>query len=150
MAAWWPLAHLNGLTRQRQAHILKELPFLLDLATLCVEAGLNLHGALQQAARHGPPGALRDELLHALSDMRAGMPRNAALAAMSERCDVAPITQLVPALAHAEQFGMSLGPLLRSQAEQQRKLRFLRAEKLALEAPVKMLFPMAVCIFPCT
>jgi len=56
----------------------------------------------------------------------------------------------VTALAQADQLGMSLGPLLRAQAEQRRGERFLRAEKLALEAPVKMLFPMVFCIFPCT
>ncbi|MGB6104584.1 MAG: type II secretion system F family protein [Pusillimonas sp.] len=147
---WWPRYWLRGLARRRQALMLREFPFLLDMTTLCVEAGLNLHGALQQAARHGPDGPLRDELRHALADMRAGMPRAQALQGLADRSGLAAVGSLVTALAQADQLGMSLGPLLRSQSEQRRAERFLRAEKLALEAPVKMLFPMVFCIFPCT
>src|SRR5690606_38066942 len=110
----------------------------------------NLQGALQQAAQHGPPGPLRQELRHALADMRAGMPRLEALRYWSNRTGLAAVQQLVTALGQADQLGMSLGPLLRAQSEQRRTERFLRAERLALEAPVKMLFPMVFCIFPCT
>lgn len=147
---WWPLRWLSDLGRRRQGQMLRELPFLLDMATLCVEAGLNLQGALQQAAQHGPVGPLRSELRHALADMRAGLPRLQALDELAERTGLAAVRSLVTALTQADQLGMSLGPLLRSQSEQRRAERFLRAEKLALEAPVKMLFPMVFCIFPCT
>src|SRR3546814_872487 len=71
----WPRYWLHGLARQRQFQMLREFPFLLDMTTLCVEAGLHLHGALQQAGQHGPDGPLRGELRHALADMRAGVPR---------------------------------------------------------------------------
>lgn len=147
---WWPSRWLReqGIVRQRQ--MLKEFPFLLDMTTLCVEAGLNLQGALQQAAQHGPAGPLRHELRHALADMRAGMARLEALRHMAQRTGLPAMQQLATALGQADQLGMSLGPLLRAQSEQRRTERFLRAEKLALEAPVKMLFPMVVCIFPCT
>ncbi len=150
LCLWWPRRWLSqaGLLRQRQ--MLKEFPFLLDMTTLCVEAGLNLQGALQQAAVNGPPGPLQYELRHALADMRAGMTRLDALQSLADRTDMLAIRQLVTALAQADQLGMSLGPLLRAQSEQRRAERFLRAEKLALEAPVKMLFPMVFCIFPCT
>ncbi|MGB3288668.1 MAG: type II secretion system F family protein [Burkholderiaceae bacterium] len=141
---------LSDLGRRRQGRMLRELPFLLDMATLCVEAGLNLQGALQQAARHGPEGPLRAELQHALADMRAGLPRMQALDELAERTGLPAVRSLVTALVQADQLGMSLGPLLRSQSEQRRSERFLRAEKQALEAPVKMLFPMVFCIFPCT
>jgi tight adherence protein C len=148
-AAWpWRWLAVQGVRRQEQ--MLRELPFLLDVTTLCVEAGLNLQGALLQAARHGPEGPLRGELRHALSDVRAGMPRIQALTALADRTGLAAIRSLVTALIQADQMGMSLGPLLRSQSDQRRSERFLRAEKLALEAPVKMLFPMVFCIFPCT
>lgn len=150
LGAFWPWRWLATLGVHRQEQMLSELPFLLDVTTLCVEAGLNLHGALQQAARHGPDGPLRAELRHALSDMRAGMPRMEALAALAERTGLSAVRGLVTALNQADQMGMSLGPLLRSQSDQRRSERFLRAEKLALEAPVKMLFPMVFCIFPCT
>ncbi|HWK70111.1 MAG TPA: type II secretion system F family protein [Burkholderiaceae bacterium] len=145
-----PRRWLSDLGRRRQGQMLRELPFLLDMATLCVEAGLNLQGALQQAAQHGPEGPLRAELQHALADMRAGLPRMQALEELAERTGLAAVRSLVTALVQADQLGMSLGPLLRSQSVQRRTERFLRAEKQALEAPVKMLFPMVFCIFPCT
>jgi len=148
--AYLPRHWLGGIIRLRQRLMFQAFPFLLDMTTLCVEAGLNLQGALQQAARHGPPGPLRDELRHALADMRAGMPRAEALRQLALRTDLLPMHQLVAALSQADKVGMSLGPLLRAQAEQRRSERFMRAEKLAQEAPVKMLFPMVFCIFPCT
>ena len=147
---WWPRLWLRDMGLRRQAVMLREFPFLLDMTTLCVEAGLNLQGALQQAAHHGPEGPLRGELRHALADMRAGMPRLQALDDLAGRTGLAAVRSFVTALSQADQLGMSLGPLLRSQSEQRRAERFLRAEKLALEAPVKMLFPMVLCIFPCT
>src|SRR5690606_28885880 len=148
--AWWPSQWLRDLGRVRQANMLRELPFLLDMATLCVEAGLNLQGTLQQAARYGPEGPLRTEIQHALADMRTGVPRPQALSELADRTGLAAVRSVVVAIGQADQLGMSLGPLLRSQSEQRRAERFLRAEKLALEAPVKMLFPMVFCIFPCT
>src|SRR3546814_7512425 len=106
------------------------------------DLGLNFQGALQQSALHGPEGPLRAELRHALADMRAGVPRLKALDELAERSGLAAVRSLVSALVQADQLGMSLGPLLRSQSEQRRAERFLRAEKQALEAPVKMLFPL--------
>src|SRR5690606_21822443 len=106
--------------------------------------------ALQEAARHGPPGPLRDELRHSLADMRAGVVRHEALRQLAGRTGLQSVQQWVTVLGQADQLGMSLGPLLRAQSEQRRNERFLRAEKLALEAPVKMLFPLVCCIFPCT
>jgi len=146
----WPRLALRERGLRRQRAMLREFPFLLDMTTLCVEAGLNLNGALAQAARHSPSGPLRQELRYTLADMRAGVPRHDALAGLAGRTGLPALQQLATALAQADQMGMSLGPLLRSQSEQRRAERFLRAEKLALEAPVKMLFPMVFCIFPCT
>src|SRR3546814_15783515 len=107
------------------------------MATLCVEAGLNLQGALQQAALHGPEGPLRAELRHALADMRAGVPRLKALDELAERSGLAAVRSLVSALAQADQLGLSLGPLLRPQSEQRRAERFLRAEKPAQAAHIR-------------
>lgn len=145
-----PLSRLKRLGRDRQLAMLRAFPFLLDMTTLCVEAGLNLQGALLQAAAHGPKGGLHDELSRALSDMRAGVPRLSALKLFALRTGLPEVSQWVMAMEQADQLGMSLGPILRAQSEQRRNERFLRAEKLALEAPVKMLFPMVTCIFPCT
>ncbi len=141
---------ISRIIARRQRHMLVCFPFLLDMVTLCVEAGLNLQGALQQASRHGPPGPLLDLLRTTLAELRTGTPRHEALNALARRTGLAEIKQWVQALEQAEQMGMNLAPVLRAQSDQRRAERFLRAEKLALQAPVKMLFPMVVCIFPCT
>lgn len=145
-----PYNRLKRRARDRQLDMLRAFPFLLDMTTLCVEAGLNLQGALLQAAAHGPDGGLKQVLSRALSDMRAGVPRMLALKTFAARTGLPEVAQWVMAMEQADQLGMSLGPILRAQSEQRRNERFLRAEKLALEAPVKMLFPMVTCIFPCT
>jgi tight adherence protein C len=133
--------------RRRQA--LKSLPFMLDLITLCVESGLNLTGAIQQAVDKGPAGALKDEFARLLRDVRAGKPRAEALRELASRMDMPAVSSFVATLIQAEATGMSLGPILRAQADQRRIERFARAEKLAMEAPVKMLFPLIFFIFPC-
>jgi tight adherence protein C len=145
-----PVATLARRARQRRLAMLRELPFLLDMAVVCVQAGLNLTGALTQAAHYGPSGPLNVELQRALGDMRAGMARLQALDAMAERTMLPEVRSLVSALRQADQLGVSLGPLLHAQAVLRRSERFQRAEKQALEAPVKMLLPMVTCIFPCT
>jgi len=134
----------------RKRLLLKQLPFYLDIVTLCVEAGLNLTGAFEQAMHKGPPGPLREEFARILRDVRAGKARMEALRTFADRLNEPAITNLVSALVQAETMGMNLGPILRAQAEQRRTERFVRAEKLAMEAPVKMLFPLIAFIFPCT
>lgn len=150
LAARLPVAWLRERARARRAEVTRDLPFVLDLATLCVEGGLNLQAALQQAAEKGPPGALRDELRHLLGEVRAGASRAEAFRQLAQRVDTPEVRAWVAALIQAEALGTSLGPLLRAQADQRRSERFLRAEKRALQAPVKMLFPLIACIFPCT
>ncbi|CAM5790966.1 type II secretion system F family protein [Castellaniella caeni] len=134
----------------RRQQMLRELPFMLDLMTLCVEAGLSLSAALRQVAEHAPAGPLRQSLREAAALERTGVERAHWLERWAQWADLPGVRNLVLALAQADRLGMSLGPLLRAQAERQRSERFLRAETLALQAPVKMLFPMVVCIFPCT
>jgi tight adherence protein C len=146
----YPAIWLRDQMVLRRHRTLKTLPFVLDLMTLCVEAGLNLSGALQQAVSKGPEGPLRDELARVLRDMRAGKPRVQALRQLAERMDEPSIHSMVSALIQAENTGMDLGPVLRAQAEQRRTERFVRAEKLAMEAPVKLLLPLIAFIFPCT
>jgi tight adherence protein C len=145
-----PAVWLRDRIQARRRETLKTLPFFLDIVTLCVEAGLNLTGALAQAVGKGPAGALRDELARVLRDVRAGKPRADALRSFADRMGEPAVTGLVSALVQAESMGMNLGPILRAQSEQRRAERFARAEKLAMEAPVKLLFPLIACIFPCT
>ena len=148
--AAFPRLWLGGRIRHRSRLMVRQLPFLLDLTTLCVEAGLTLQGALQQAVERGPAGPLRDALQDVLSDMRTGMSRQQALRALADRAGLPAVRMLVAALIQADTLGMSLGPILRAQSEQYRNERFLRAERQAMEAPVKMLLPLVACIFPCT
>ncbi len=141
---------LRSLGLKRRRDIERDLPFVFDMMTLCVEAGLSVQGALQMAAQSGPAGILRDALADALAEMRAGVSRTAAIKALAERSNSPLARNWAAALAQAEALGISLGPVLRAQAAQSRNDRHTRAEQLAMQAPVKMLLPLIGCIFPCT
>ena len=145
-----PEMWLADMTKARNLKILKSLPFFIDIVTMAVEAGMNLSSALQKSAEKNPPGPLIIEINRLLREVRAGKPRVEALRDMAARLNFGPINSLVSALVQGELMGSSLGPILRAQSEQRRTERFQRAEKLALEAPVKMLGPLILCIFPCT
>jgi tight adherence protein C len=146
----YPDIWLSDHTKKRNLAILKAMPFFLDIVTLSIEAGLNLTGALQKAVDKCKAGPLMVEINRVLRDVRAGRPRIEALRELAERMDYAPISSLVSALVQGELMGSSLGPILRAQSDQRRTERFQRAEKLAMEAPVKMLGPLIMFIFPCT
>ena len=145
-----PRAWLRSLSETRRRSIERDLPFVFDMMTLCVEAGLSVQGALQLAAQSGPQGVLRDALAEALAEMRAGVTRTAAIKALADRSNSPLARTWAAALAQAEALGISLGPVLRAQAAQCRGDRNVRAEQLAMQAPVKMLLPLIACIFPCT
>jgi tight adherence protein C len=147
---YWPEMWLRDMAKSRNLRILKRLPFFLDIVTMAVEAGLNLSSALQHAVDKMPHGPLVVEINRLLREVRAGKPRTEAMRDMAARLDFGPINSMVSALVQGEMMGSSLGPILRAQSEQRRTERFQRAEKLALEAPVKMLGPLIMCIFPCT
>ena len=150
IGAWLPRSWLRDRIQDKSRRLLRELPFFLDVLTLSLESGLNLSGAINQAIDKGPPGPMRTELTRVMRDLRAGRTRADALRAMAERVALPAIGSLVSALLTAERQGATLGQVLRAQAEQRRHERFMRAEKMALEAPVKMLFPLLLFIFPCT
>lgn len=146
----YPAIWLRDRLAARRRELLKTLPFFLDIVTLCVEAGLNMQGALEQAVSKGPKGALREALQRVIRDIRSGKARAVAMRDMAERLQEPGISNFTTAVIQAERMGMNLGPILRAQADQRRSERFLRAEKLAMEAPVKMLLPLIAFIFPCT
>jgi len=150
LAYFYPNLWLAEQQKKRNLAILKALPFFIDLMTLSVEAGLNLSGAMQQAVAKSTSGPLGLEINRVLREVRAGKARTDALRDLSARLDFVPITSFVSALIQGERTGSSLGPILRAQSDQRRSERFLRAEKLAMEAPVKMLGPLIMFIFPCT
>lgn len=145
---YYPNLWLKETRQRRHKEIFRALPFYLDVITLSVEAGANLTGAFTQAVQKAPPGPLKVEISRILRDVRAGKSRADAMRAMADRTDMTAINTLVSSLIQAEVMGSSLGPVLRAQADQRRTERFQKAEKLAMEAPVKLLAPLIMFIFP--
>ena len=146
----YPDNWLKQQAARRRAQMLKDLPFYLDVITLSVESGSNLTGAMTQAVQKSADSALRRELSRVLREIRSGKTRAEALRDFAHRADSQAINQVVSGLIQGEKAGANLGPMLREQAEQLRTRRFQRAEKKAMEAPVKMLAPLFICIFPMT
>ncbi|WP_291511843.1 type II secretion system F family protein [Acidithiobacillus sp.] len=148
LASFYPDLWLVEQSKKRKKRILKDLPVYLDFITLMVEGGLNLTGAIQIAVDKGPEGPLRNEFRMILRDLRSGMPRIEVFRRFGDRVAMQELRSLVTAIIQSEERGGSLGPVLKAQAEQRREERFLRAEKAALEAPVKLLAPLIMFIFP--
>jgi tight adherence protein C len=144
----YPLLWLGERRKKRAKTVIRDLPTYLDFITMSVEAGLNITGAIEQSVLRGPPGPLGQEFGRMLRDLRAGLPRAEALKRMAERMDIGEVTGFASAVIQADKVGANLSETLRAQAMQRREERFLRAEKLALEAPVKMMFPLVVFFFP--
>jgi tight adherence protein C len=145
-----PWVWLRDARRRREWEILRDLSVYVDMLTLALEAGGALSVALRVATERMPDSVLRRAFHRVQNDLRAGRSRADALRALAVRVDSPPVTSLVAALVQAEASGGSLSSVLRSQSEQRLNERFARAEKLALEAPVKLLAPLILCIFPCT
>ena len=145
---FYPMIWVNDQVQKRHLQISRALPFNLDLLTLSVEAGLDFTAALAKVVEKGKHGPLRDELALVLKQLKMGKTREEALKSMIARVDLPALSQFVTALIQADRMGTSLGKVLRIQSTQLRIERTQRAEKLANEAPVKMLFPLIACIFP--
>lgn len=148
LGAWYPLIWLRDQYKKRHLQISKALPYNLDLLTLAVEAGLDFTAALGKVVEKGKTGPLREELQLVLKQLKMGKTREEALKSLIVRVDLPALTTFVTALVQADKMGTSLGKVLRIQSTQLRIDRTQRAEKLAGEAPVKMLFPLIACIFP--
>ncbi|MEW8506906.1 MAG: type II secretion system F family protein [Candidatus Thiodiazotropha sp.] len=147
---FYPELWLREATEARNKRIFRELPFYLDIIILAVESGTNFTGGLQQAINKAADGPLRYEFSRVLRDIRAGKPRAESLRDLSDRVDTESIRNVVSSIIQAEKNGSSLGPVLKAQADQLRTTRFQKAEKLAMEAPVKLLGPLVMFIFPNT
>ncbi|HLT28833.1 MAG TPA: type II secretion system F family protein [Myxococcaceae bacterium] len=145
---WYPTQWVRDQVTRRHHLITRALPYNLDLLTLSVEAGLDFTGALGKVVEKGKEGPLRDELSMVLKQLKMGKTREEALRSMVVRVDLPALTSFVNALIQADRMGTSLGKVLRIQSTQLRIDRTQRAEKLAGEAPVKMLGPLVLCIFP--
>lgn len=145
---YYPRIRLNTALEERQKEILRGLPDVLDLLTVCIEAGMGLNAAIQKVVEQMRPGTLQAELGRTLQDIQMGMPRADALRGLAGRLDLKEVAALVLALIQSEQMGTPLGKTLRIQSEIVRQARWQRAQELAHKAPVKIVLPVVCLIFP--
>ena len=132
---------------KRQDELRRGLADALDMLTVCVEAGQGFNSALQQVAR-STTGPVAGEFTRVLSESQIGKPRGEAFADLAQRTSVTEVKTFITALVQADRLGLPIANVLREQAVQMRLVRRQRAEETAQKVPVKILFPMILCIFP--
>jgi tight adherence protein C len=147
VAFFGPEAILSRRTEERQNEIRSMLPDVLDLLVISVEAGLGFEQALDRTVG-AVPGPLTQEFGRMLGEVRAGASRADAMRAMEKRCDVPELRSFVLAILQADTFGVSIGRVLRAQADEMRIKRRQLAQEKAQKAPIKMMIPMVFCVFP--
>lgn len=145
---YYPLIRLNSKIENRRRALFRAFPDFVDLLTVCLEAGMGLDSALNLVVRKAHPSPLRDELDRTLKELRMGKTRAQALKDLARRLDLKEVTSFVVAVVQAEQIGSNLSATLKIQSEIARESRWQKAQELAQKAPVKMLFPMLLLIFP--
>jgi tight adherence protein C len=144
----YPTLSLQRKAKKRQKELRLALPGVLDLLTVCMEAGLSLEMAMMRISEYDH-SLLAAEFQKVLNEVRLGRPRSEAMAAMAERLDVEELSSFVRSMIQAEPLGLSVANVLRIQSEELRRMRRQRAEEAGHRAPVLMLLPMMMCIFPC-
>ena len=145
---YFPRMNLNERVTKRQKQILLALPDVVDLLTISVEAGLDFMGAMRRVVIKIPEGPTREEFENFFKQIELGRTRCDALKDLGNRVQLTDLSTICSALIQADRLGSSIGPILRVQSDTLRTRRGQRAEKLAMEAPVKMLAPLLMCIFP--
>jgi tight adherence protein C len=133
--------------RSRREEMRRDLPDALDVLAVSVEAGLGFDGALAKLGEH-KSGPLVEQFELVLNELGIGESRSHALRRMSDRVDIPELTSVVSALIQSEQLGTPLGRILRTQAAESRQRRRIAAEERAMKAPVKMIVPTGIFIFP--
>jgi tight adherence protein C len=138
---------LQGRIKDRQKAIRLALPDTLDLLTISVEAGLGFDSALSKVVGN-TTGPLSEEFFRMLQEIQLGTSRSQAFRNLGDRTDVPELNSFVIAMLQADIFGISVGKVLRVQAQEMRIKRRQQAEEIAMKAPVKIVFPLVLCIFP--
>jgi tight adherence protein C len=144
----YPTSSLKGKVKKRAKELRMQLPGVLDLLCISMEAGLSLDMALMRVTE-SEAGVLTAEFQKVLNEVRLGRPRMEALLGMAERNAVDELSGFIRAVVQAEPLGVSIANVLRIQSEELRRIRKQRAEEAGHRAPVLMLLPMMGCIFPC-
>ena len=142
-----PDSIVNGRVEDRQRQILRTLSDTLDLLTISVEAGLSLNASISQVVQN-VPGVLSQEFARMLQEIQLGVPRSDAFRHLAERTDVDELNAFALAMIQADVFGVSIAGVLRTQAETLRIKRRQRAEAKAQQIPVKIVFPLILCVLP--
>jgi tight adherence protein C len=138
---------VRGRAAERQASILYELPDVLDQVTISIESGLGFEAALARVGSNSK-GPLGGEIARVVQDSRLGMSRRDAYQALSDRTDVDDLKRFLKAIVQAEEFGVSISKVVRTQTQELRTKRRQRAEEKAAKVALKLLFPMLACMFP--
>jgi len=142
-----PDSILSRAVAARQGAIRKALPDTMDLLTISVEAGLGFDAAMSQVV-HNVPGPLSEEMSRMLQEVQLGESRSDAFRHLGQRSNIDEMNAFVLAMIQADIFGVSISKVLRAQAKELRTKRRQYAERIAMQIPVKMLFPMIFCVMP--
>lgn len=148
IAFFIPAMWLKNKLTKRHLTIRRELPYFLDLFLLSVQAGLDFNTSLDCILEKVRGSALHEEFSLMQREIKMGKTRRQAMEDMRKRVNLQELSSLIGALIQADTFGVGLGKILRIQSDDLRRKRLDRAEKLAMQAPVKMLFPLIGFIFP--
>ena len=147
VAYFVPELLLYSRGQERQEAISLELADTLDQMTIAVEAGLGFESAMARAGKNGK-GPLAEELVRTLQDIAVGQPRREAYLALADRTGVPDLRRFIGAVVQADAYGVSIADVLRTQAQEMRLKRRQRAEEKAMQIPVKVIFPLILCILP--
>src|SRR5262245_48962065 len=134
--------------RKRLSQITAQLPEAIDLLALIMQAGLDFQVALKHYLERGPAGPLKEELQTLAHEIELGASRVEALRHLCERVPSPAVKETTRTIIQGIELGSSLSPLLKQQAQALRRQRAFAAEKKAAQAPIKLLFPLIVFIFP--
>ncbi|MBR2873400.1 MAG: type II secretion system F family protein [Lentisphaeria bacterium] len=148
LLSFYPSVWINTVIKKRHKSIIRALPNVLDLLTLSVESGKDLVSALRDILDRRPMDDLGEELFLTFQEIQLGRKRSDALRAMAKRVRQVDLTATLNSIVQAEELGVGIAQLLRIQGDTQRAKRFAMAEKLANEAPVKIIIPVVLFILP--